>query len=664
MRGLLPQNCHGPGQGTLPGVRFEHSPPIRGTHSKRIAFGRPPNSLTPLRSGAVVSALRLFVLLIFATWIGCGSAHAEKRVALVIGNSTYKNVPKLANSVHDATLVANMFKQAGFDEVTTRLDLNANDMRKALREFSARARGADVAVIYYAGHGMEMDGNNYLIPTDAVLETDSDALDETVQLDRVLFAIEPAKQLRLIILDACRDNPFAKTMKRTIASRGVGRGLAKVEPNTPNTMIAFAAKAGSTASDGDGDNGPFAKALVDNLPKPGLDLRLAFGYVRDEVLKNTGYQQEPYVYGSLGGDSVSLVPAKVVESGPKANPQDAVRKDYELALQLGTRDAWNAFLSQYPDGFYANLARGQLSKIGAEEARAVAEEKVRLAEQEKARLAAEGAKKAEQQRAAAEAKAAEQARTAAELAKQVAQAKAEAAEQARIAAEKALVGRTPAEKAEVEKVAVETAAAGQAPKQVAEKQSGEADARQKEQSQKVASLPPATDTAAPSGNDLIKSVQLELRRLGCLTAAADGDWNSASQRSLSLFNKNAGTKFDARLASTDALDALKTKQGRVCPLVCDHGFEADGDHCVKITCRTGYRLNNDNECEKTQDKKPPDEAKKPDSERKQAQAPSKPQANAICKRQGGTMGLDCSFTSMDQCRSGAGPGDRCFPKPF
>ncbi len=273
-----------------------------------------------------------------------------------------------------------------------------------------------MAVIYYAGHGIELDGNNYLIPVDATLETDADVLDETVPLDRVLFAVEPAKQLRLIILDACRDNPFAKTMKRTIASRAIGRGLAKVEPTSPNTMIAFAAKAGSTASDGDSKNSPFAAALVEHLPKPGLDLRRAFGFVRDDVLKNTGNKQEPYVYGSLGGNDVPLVPAKPVSTGPQADPQASVRRDYELALQAGDRDAWEAFLQAYPDGFYANLAKVQLKKIAAEETRVTASEKARQAEQEKARLAAEGARQAEQAKAAAAAKVAEEARIAAERA--------------------------------------------------------------------------------------------------------------------------------------------------------------------------------------------------------------------------------------------------------
>ena len=310
--------------------------------------------------------LRLFVLLVLATWLSTwletGSAlAAEKRVALVMGNSAYKNVGRLANPANDAALVGEMFRKAGFDSVDIKLNLSVAEMRKALRDFGGKAREADVAVVYYAGHGIELDGTNYLIPTDATLETDSDVLDETLPLDRALFAVEPARQLRLVILDACRDNPFAKTMKRTIAARAIGRGLAKVEPTSPNTMIAFAAKAGSTASDGDSKNSPFATALVERLPTPGLDLGKAFRFVRDDVLKTTGYKQEPYVYGSLGGEDVSLVPAKPAAApGPQANPQDAVRRDYELALQLGTRDGWPAFLNSFPSGFYADLAKGQL----------------------------------------------------------------------------------------------------------------------------------------------------------------------------------------------------------------------------------------------------------------------------------------------------------------
>ncbi|WP_091965972.1 caspase family protein [Bradyrhizobium shewense] len=573
-----------------------------------------------------------------AALVTCAPAQAEKRVALVIGNSAYKSVPKLANPASDAGLIGGMLRKAGFDTVDVRQDLNASEMRKALREFGGRTRDADVAVIYYAGHGMEVDGTNYLIPTDAALEADTDVYDEALPIDRVLVSIEPAKQLRLVILDACRDNPFAKTMKRTVASRAIGRGLAKVEPTSPNTMIAFAAKAGSTASDGDSRNSPFATALADHLPKPGLDLRKAFGFVRDDVLRSTANKQEPFVYGSLGGDDVPLVPAKPAATGPQANPQSELRRDYELALQLATRDGWEAFLAQYPDGFYANLAKGQLNKIAAEETRASAEQKAKAAEQEKTRLMTERAQKAEQDKAAAAAKAAEEARIAAEKQKQIEQARAEAAEQQRkiaeAAAAKALAEKQAAEKAKAELAAKQAAErAEQAAKPTADRQLPEVE------NQKVAALSPAPASTL-SAADLTKSVQSELRRVGCLSAAADGDWSATSQRSLTLFNKYAGTQLDVKLASVDALDALKAKPGRVCPLVCNFGFKADGDQCVKITCRAGYRVGEDNECEKVQEKKPVatrEESRRRDTDRKQSEsAPSAPQASGqmICNNAG------------------------------
>ena len=512
-----------------------------------------------------------------------GPAFAEKRVALVIGNSAYQNVPPLPNPVNDGGTVAATLKQAGFDVVDSRHDLAAADTRRALRDFADRARDADIAVVYYAGHGIEVDGGNYLIPVDAKLERDTDVYDEALSLDRVLLAVEPAKKLRLVILDACRDNPFAKTMKRTVASRAIGQGLAKVEPNSPNLLIAYSAKAGSTAADGDGKNSPFTIALSKYLTTPGLDVRRAFGYVRDEVLKTTNNRQEPFVYGSLGGEDVPLVPApKIVAPAPAANPQADMRRDYELALQIGNKAALNAFLSQYPDGFYASLAKLQLEKLAAEDARVAATEKARLAEQERVRLAADGAQKAARVKADADARAAEQARIAAEKAKEVAQAQAAAAEQKRIDAEKA---------------AVETGA-------------------------KVAALsPPASSdqpnlaglsTASPQA-DVTKSLQAELRRVGCLSGEAGGKWTAASQRSLSLFNRYARTRFDTKLASTDALETIKAKTARVCPLVCDHGFKAQGEACVKIVCAEGSFLNDDNECEKRREKKPVATRDKPQS---------------------------------------------------
>jgi uncharacterized caspase-like protein len=229
--------------------------------------------------------LAAFLFILSMACLAGQSAWADKRVAFVVGNSNYQNVNVLTNPANDAAAITEMFKRARFDVVESRRDLKNAEMRRALRDFTEKARDADIAVIYYAGHGIEVDGTNYLIPVDAALERDTDAYDEAIALDRILQAIEPAKQLRLVILDACRDNPFAKSMKRTVASRSLGRGLAGVEPSKPNTLIAFAAKGGSTASDGDSRNSPFTTALLKHLVQPGLELGKAFRLVRDDVAR-------------------------------------------------------------------------------------------------------------------------------------------------------------------------------------------------------------------------------------------------------------------------------------------------------------------------------------------------------------------------------------------
>jgi hypothetical protein len=563
-------------------------------------------------------------LLAAALVLLCQPASAAKRVALVLGNSAYQNVAKLPNPVNDGAAMAATLTSAGFDVVDSRRDLPAAETRRALRDFADRARDADIAVVYYAGHGIEVDGTNYLIPVDAKLERDTDVYDEAFSLDRVLLAIEPAKQLRLVILDACRDNPFAKIMKRTVASRAIGQGLAKVEPASPNTLIAYAAKAGSTASDGDSRNSPFTSALVKHITTPGLDVRKAFGFIRDDVLKNTSNRQEPYVYGSLGGDDVPLVPARV--AAPASSAQADARKDYELALQIGNKDALNAYLAQYPDGFYASLAKLQLAKITAEDARIAATEKARLAEQERARLATEGAQQTQQANAAAAAKAAEDARIAAEKAQQAVQQQAAAAEQKRGAAEKA---------ADTEKVGMDDGAADHA--SVSKPTAGKAPSEPTQQ--KLAALPNAAATAPPSPAELAKSVQIELRRVGCLTGAADGEWNKASRRSLELFNKNAGTKFDVKLASLDALDAIKLKSARVCPLICESGFKADGDRCVKISCAAGSFLNEDGECEKRKVRESPS-ARRDRDERPARVVRERPQGEANAAKPSGQMVCD------------------------
>lgn len=311
----------------------------------------------------------LLVLVAAALTGSIDESRAEKRVALVIGNSAYRSVANLANPASDAAAMTGLFRGAGFDVVEMRRDMAAIDLRRTLRDFANTVRDADIAVVYYAGHGIEVDGTNYLIPVDARLEADVDVEDEAVSVDRILRMLDPVKRLRLVILDACRENPFGKNMKRLASTRAIGRGLAQVEPATTNTLIAFAAKAGSFAIDGDGaNNSPFTTALLKHLASPGLDLRIAFGQVRDEVMKATNNRQEPFVYGSLGGGTLALVPAAdpARATAPASTAAD-IRRDYEMAERIGTKEAWNSFIARYASGFYVDLAKASLTKLQAAE---------------------------------------------------------------------------------------------------------------------------------------------------------------------------------------------------------------------------------------------------------------------------------------------------------
>jgi uncharacterized caspase-like protein len=400
------------------------------------------NASSPLEQlfGDVMRKIALALTAVFSLVFASNAALADKRVALVIGNSAYQNAPQLPNPARDAAAISEMLRKAKFDVVQTVNNASNADLRRTLREFSDKTQNADIAVVYFAGHGIEVDGVNYLIPTDAVLQRDRDVFDEAISLERVLQTVEPAKQLRLVILDACRDNPFGRSMKRVSALRSLSRGLIAVEPTRGNTLIAYAAKGGSTAEDGDGDHSPYASALLKHLPTPNLDLRQAFGLVRDDVMKATDNKQEPFTYGSLGGATVALVQTAAVATttatdAPAApttpattDPAAEMRRNYEFAERVATRDGWESFLKNYPSGFYADLARAQLAKMNAEQASTSATEKAKKATEERARLLKEGASQSDQAKADAAVKAAQKAKFDAEAAKKREQARIAAAE--------------------------------------------------------------------------------------------------------------------------------------------------------------------------------------------------------------------------------------------
>lgn len=242
-------------------------------------------------------------------------AKTGRRVALVIGNSGYRNAGSLKNPQHDAQAIAESLRHTGFDKVTVLADATRETLQDGLRAFADEAEKADWAVVYYSGHGLEVSGVNYLVPVDARLAADRDVQFEAVALDRVMTAVEGAKTLKLVLLDACRDNPFAPKMRRTampaeattvsmgnVAAgvRSVGRGLGEVKVSGA-TLVVYAAKHGQTALDGEGGNSPFAVAVVQRLATPNVEINKLFRLVRDDVMEATAGRQEPYTYGSLPG---------------------------------------------------------------------------------------------------------------------------------------------------------------------------------------------------------------------------------------------------------------------------------------------------------------------------------------------------------------------------
>jgi formylglycine-generating enzyme required for sulfatase activity len=234
----------------------------------------------------------------------------ERRVALVIGIGAYQNAPHLTNPVNDARAIGDSLRRLKFD-VTELYDPDFRELNRGIRAFGIRAASADVAVVYYAGHGVQVDRENYLIPADAKLERERDLLYEAMPLDRLLGEVSQASQIGIVLLDSCRNNPFIERVARsmTVAGRAVATtpGLARVDNVPRNTMVVMAAKADQIAEDGN-DHSPFAGALLAHLQIPGLELSLFFRSVRDTVLRATNNRQEPYVFSSLGADPFFFYP--------------------------------------------------------------------------------------------------------------------------------------------------------------------------------------------------------------------------------------------------------------------------------------------------------------------------------------------------------------------
>ena len=321
------------------------------------------------------------VLLAFVLLAAPWPASAAGRVALVVGNSTYEHIGRLPNPANDAADLSAALRRLGFD-VTVAQDAGRTALTEALRAFTRRSAGADVALVFYAGHGMEMDGVNYLLPVDARLERDTDVRYETVTLDDVLAATAGAG-LRLVILDACRNNPLARSMTRTVRTRNVSNGAFGDLDDAllgDETLVAYSAEAGTVADDGAGRNSPYAAALLAHLEEERLEVGMLFRRVRERVLNATDGRQRPHEYHSLLREhylGVAPVGGGLASAGGAGGPVVAASGSSPVLAQQETvfwesvRESANpaeleAYLARWPNGVYAPLARTRVAALRPE----------------------------------------------------------------------------------------------------------------------------------------------------------------------------------------------------------------------------------------------------------------------------------------------------------
>ena len=508
--------------------------------------------------------LRLALPLAIVFWLS-GSAHADNRAALVIGNAAYMHTPRLENPGNDAADVANTLRSLGFKVIEAH-DLDKAGMDRSIREFAEALSGAKVGLFYYAGHGLQVGGQNFLVPVDAALITAS-ALDfEMVRLDLIHRTMEQAASTNIIILDACRDNPLSRNLARALGTRStsIGRGLAAVESGQ-GTLISFSTQPGSVALDGEGRNSPFASALIKYASKPGDNLSSVLINVRNDVMTATGRRQVPWEHSALTAHFYFLPIGQVASNAkPGAAPQ-TYEEEAELAFWNAVKDSGNplivkTYLDRFPNGTFSGLAKAMTEKLATEEAGKVkAKREADLARAEAGRKAAEALSDATRSRDVAKQSEA-LLKTKDEAIK--------AAERDLVAAEKAAdIAREAAQRAKAER----EMAAVQGTSPVA---TGGI---------KVAALPEALPAAkapgpAPDPSTLTERLQTELKRVGCDPGDIDGNWGAKVRDALTEFAQNAKLALPVNEPTEEAFNAVVSRTERVCVLSCDSGeVERDGE---------------------------------------------------------------------------------------
>src|SRR5713101_3957749 len=317
-----------------------------------------------------LAARCLAIGFMFAVGLFAEPCAAEQRVALVIGNGAYRSVPELRNSRNDADDISEQLKRLGFSVIDGR-DLDRSTMQAALGRFAQRLKGADAGLVYYSGHGLQINGQNFLVPVDLKLDDGAFTPFEMVKVDDVVEALSYTDGVRLLVLDACRDNPFANSLAQNKGSRGASmtRGLAKIE-RSQGMLIAYSTQPNAVAADGTGRNSPFTAALVREMQVPGLEVATVFRRVAVNVNRETAGAQTPELSVSLLGDFY-------------LNPQESDISAWQKLGPSATADGLKTFISRFPTSVMVDAARARLDAIenankGERLAREYAEKERRL----------------------------------------------------------------------------------------------------------------------------------------------------------------------------------------------------------------------------------------------------------------------------------------------
>jgi uncharacterized caspase-like protein len=602
------------------------------------------------RSRALLFFLCAFVAALLAQ---LAPSLADKRVALVIGNSNYKHTPALTNPANDATDVAQALTAIGFD-VTLKLDVEKRQMDQVVAQFARAATSADAALFYYAGHGMQFQGRNFLMPVDAELQDEISLRYEMTGIDDIKAALERSQGVKIMVLDSCRNNPLAEKLVRsiTVSTRDIPQvqGYARPE-KTRGMIIVYATQADDVANDGLGRNSPFSAAFLKEIREPGLEVGVMFRRIGGDVYQATNGRQSPEL-------SISMVPEYYL------NQAETDQSIWARIRVNADAAAIQEFLQRYPNSFYAPDARARLdllerqarekaeAEAEAQRRRASAAEAARLEEEQAARERAAAEARAHEQDLAAKLAAAEAERQklAVELAqRESAQAAAEARSRAQLdQAEKEREQREASLRAEIEK---EKATASQLEKdrllrdaldkdrakqaaddQVAdernrvskqdaeralqaeadraqalkadiaqlEQQAAQAKANALAEAQKAEDAKKAASAAASELSAdqlaLVTPIRSELRRVGCFSGG-EGNWNSTEMR-LDVARYARYAKLAAPPEAPDAalLEGLKGQRERVCPPECSAREVVEDGRCVAKACARGEILARNGAC--------------------------------------------------------------------